>query len=331
MMIAKTREGQRIKAQKNLSSRQLFLCPACSQPVILKKGQKRLPHFAHKKVNCQAFSENESLEHLRGKTLLYSWLKEESRLLEPFLPKLQQRPDIMCQQFVLEFQCARIGFTQFEARTKNYLQNGYNPWWILGQSFFPKQRWTLLQKACCTYSKKTGPMLWILNGQEERLICLHSVYWHYCSGYFNKKQFFSRRDFSLEELYVFQPNCAKRCLWAAHSYQSWAQRQLYQKQVKLLEVQGMLYTLGGNLLTLPLWCYQASMYHFFFEHRLCVLRFLYLLFPKNYLHFYQKVAALKWEWGFPLVAKNQILEEIFSECQRLSRNSNQKIFLEFEE
>lgn len=98
-----------------------------------------IPHFAHKKQsNCQqSFSEGETAIHLLGKSQLYEMFRKLhlNVHLEPYLPALSQRPDLLVekkqQQFAIEFQCSTIPIPQIESRTSGYLQANIIPIWIL--------------------------------------------------------------------------------------------------------------------------------------------------------------------------------------------------------
>lgn len=87
-----------LKANQMLAEQQSkCYCPACGNSVILKRGEKRLPHFAHQKDNyCESSSESESSYHLQGKLQLYERLKNlgMNPELEPYFPAIKQRADI---------------------------------------------------------------------------------------------------------------------------------------------------------------------------------------------------------------------------------------------
>ncbi|HWI47777.1 MAG TPA: competence protein CoiA family protein [Rummeliibacillus sp.] len=122
-----------------LRNHEQFYCPQCQEPVHLKIGQVIIPHFAHRKQsNCQqTFSEGETAVHLLGKHQLYEMFKklQLNVQLEPYLPILAQRPDVLVekeqQQFAIEFQCSTIPIPQMETRTIGYLQVNMIPIWIL--------------------------------------------------------------------------------------------------------------------------------------------------------------------------------------------------------
>lgn len=117
---------------------QQFYCPACNGVMILKVGDVYLPHFAHRKKNesCQLFSDKESAQHIKGKHLLFNWLKQQKIpvLMEPYLPVINQRPDLLLMQqnsyTALEFQCSTISSSLIRKRTKGYLGVDLQVQWI---------------------------------------------------------------------------------------------------------------------------------------------------------------------------------------------------------
>lgn len=147
MLTAITESGQTIslveKWEKqellNITENEPILCPACKEKVLLKKGNKRIWHFAHlSKMNCDIHLENESEYHLKGKIQLYDWLIKQGIhvVVEKYLPKIKQRPDLFVtlkdHNYALEFQCSTIESTVLLKRTTNYLHENITPIWILG-------------------------------------------------------------------------------------------------------------------------------------------------------------------------------------------------------
>lgn len=147
MLLAITESGRTISLVEKWEKQQLLhiteseriLCPACKEKVQLKKGNKRIWHFAHiSKMNCEIQLENESEYHLKGKIQLYEWLTTQGIdvEVEKYLPQIKQRPDLFLtwgdRSYALEFQCSTIESTVLLKRTKVYLRENITPIWILG-------------------------------------------------------------------------------------------------------------------------------------------------------------------------------------------------------
>ncbi len=147
LLLAITESGRTISLVEKWEKQQLLhiteseriLCPACKEKVQLKKGNKRIWHFAHiSKMNCEIQLENESEYHLKGKIQLYEWLTTQGIdvEVEKYLPQIKQRPDLFLtwgdRSYALEFQCSTIESTVLLKRTKVYLRENITPIWILG-------------------------------------------------------------------------------------------------------------------------------------------------------------------------------------------------------
>lgn len=122
---------------KQLSKKYGFYCPSCRESVLMKMGDKKAWHFAHRtNADCQADSEKESPYHLEGKKLLYEWLNQHETDvgLESYIESIAKRPDLLIRnRFALEFQCSTIDSSLFKQRTTAYFSSQKIPIWILGK------------------------------------------------------------------------------------------------------------------------------------------------------------------------------------------------------
>lgn len=155
MLTAKNQEGMLItlpekitkEALKVVKENQEFYCPCCESELIIKAGDKKIPHFAHKKNPlCTASSEAESAYHLTGKRQLFNWLQKNQipSQLEAYLPDIKQRADILVTSekgvYAVEFQCSVISVKDFVKRTALYLEIGVIPIWILAEKNLRKDK-----------------------------------------------------------------------------------------------------------------------------------------------------------------------------------------------
>ncbi|PNX47280.1 MAG: hypothetical protein BV457_05980 [Thermoplasmata archaeon M9B1D] len=126
---------------KKWASKNILICPACGKPYEYCHGKIKIPYFRHKdKQEClDIYSESETQEHLQGKKDLYEWLIKQDGvsnvILEGWLPKTKQRPDIMFifngKQHVIEYQCTPISSEYYE-RHELYKASGIIDIWICG-------------------------------------------------------------------------------------------------------------------------------------------------------------------------------------------------------
>ena len=123
------------------SNKGILKCPVCENKMIYKHGEIKIAHFAHEKDSeCEdIYSEPESEEHLKGKRLIYEWLKTQEKIenlkLESWIPETKQRPDlyfeINSKRCVIEFQCSPIA-TEYIQRHRLYQLAGIIDIWVLG-------------------------------------------------------------------------------------------------------------------------------------------------------------------------------------------------------
>ena len=126
---------------KAWASKDIIKCPACGKSYEYCHGQINTPYFRHKdKVECDyLYSESETEEHIKGKMVLYNWIKKQdgvtNAVLEAWIPETKQRPDIMFEyggsKWVIEYQCSPIATEQIE-RHKLYEAGGIKDIWICG-------------------------------------------------------------------------------------------------------------------------------------------------------------------------------------------------------
>lgn len=147
MLVALTEHQELFQITKDLSREMLlerkykekFFCPQCKEQLLLKAGQIKIPHFAHRKSSeCDSFfSEGETLAHLMGKQQLFTFFSKRNvqTELEPFLSEIQQRPDLLIshndQQFAIEFQCSKIPPEVVQRRSKGYTEIDIHPIWLI--------------------------------------------------------------------------------------------------------------------------------------------------------------------------------------------------------
>lgn len=181
MLIALNNQNKHVLAHEEGKEKKVrYLCPVCKGSVCLKKGEIKLPHFAHlQNEKCQVFSEGETKEHLSGKRALYSWFIQQGIpcQLEAYIPSLKQRPDLVVwlssdRPCAIEFQCSPLSIKRLKERTKGYKSAGYKVYWILGNAFFPKKSFTASQRAFFTYRQDLGFQLYYLDALKKELLCL---------------------------------------------------------------------------------------------------------------------------------------------------------------
>lgn len=124
-----------------LQKTEKFFCPVCGEALVLKLGERRIYHFAHKRGSvCSKSNENETPYHMEGKLQLFRWLRKHrfEAVLEYYDQEMKQRPDILYyqskQKIALEYQCSSLPIEVFIKRNRQYVEHNYHPIWILGDN-----------------------------------------------------------------------------------------------------------------------------------------------------------------------------------------------------
>lgn len=205
LLVAKNELQQPVHLHLQLSKVELqqlkkqhqFFCPQCDEPLQLKAGAIRIPHFSHYRNSmCETlFSDRESETHLLGKQHLFELFTKLrlSPTLEPYLSQIQQRPDLLLTknsaQYAIEFQCSTLSLERFQERTTGYLSTNIMPIWIVSAPI-EKLQYSGLQKI--TINHTLAQYVQKNNGQHFLMTYdVKSKFFYYISNIFhlNKLQY----------------------------------------------------------------------------------------------------------------------------------------------
>ena len=75
-MVVYLNESPNLEALRAMRKYSKFYCPDCSSQMVLKIGEVKIPHFAHKNLSDCGTSEGESALHIQGKILLHQSVEE---------------------------------------------------------------------------------------------------------------------------------------------------------------------------------------------------------------------------------------------------------------
>lgn len=225
MLIAESITGEKTDA-RNADRKNHYFCCCCKEEVVYKKGQVKLPHFAHKQNSlCSANFEGESWEHLKGKSDLYDWLcrigfRPE---LEVYIEEINQRADVLfewnSQLFAIEYQCSPIPEQSIINRTKGYLSLGIRPVWIAGEKLKLKKNLSISNRLFIVeWTDKSRFHLHYNTGAEKLTVSCMSV----VNGKDNKQQVLciNKNETIIEQLFAIE----------SASYQLADNRRVYQQR-----------------------------------------------------------------------------------------------------
>jgi competence protein CoiA len=136
---------------RELSRSNELHCPNCENLVTYKNGPKTIAHFAHKpRTQCVVTNyERETVDHLRGKEILFSWLTSKYRgafvELEVYIPETEQIADVLVthqsgdmngQRWAFEFQHSPLSEAEWKRRHSLYQAAGIFDFWIFDSAVF---------------------------------------------------------------------------------------------------------------------------------------------------------------------------------------------------
>lgn len=118
-----------------------YFCPSCHEELIIRNGNVRIPHFAHKnKCNCDNYDNDMSEWHrnwqmkfpLRNRevVLKLDFDNDDYSLFAENCKKIIRRTDVLCYGYAIEFQNSPISSEEFDERTLFYKHLGKKVIWI---------------------------------------------------------------------------------------------------------------------------------------------------------------------------------------------------------
>lgn len=179
MLIAKL-ESTLVDA-KNAQRGGSYVCPACGHRVVLHRGTRVQPYFAHRPAApCTFPGEGETAQHVMGKRQLAAFFADWGAVtLEHVLPTIQQRADCWVahqpRAIALEFQCSPISREDVAARTQGYRDVGAYPFWLLGKRYAQQRLgWGLIDRFA-GWLKGWGLCLLFWDVERQRLRVDHHI------------------------------------------------------------------------------------------------------------------------------------------------------------
>lgn len=129
MLSAQNRNGD-ILASEAVKEDGPFTCPMCGSVALLKKGQIKIHHFAHKPPTDCAYGVGESEDHRKAKLDIYEALSKHPGVSKLKLerPLGEVRPDISFYlrgvPVAIEVQISALSLATIDKRTKAYARKG---------------------------------------------------------------------------------------------------------------------------------------------------------------------------------------------------------------
>ncbi|AWK52776.1 hypothetical protein DIC82_18030 [Clostridium beijerinckii] len=116
-----------------------YFCPSCHEELIVKRGNVRIQHFAHKsKCDCDDYDNDMSEWHrnwqkkfpLRNREVVLKLDTDNDYIFAEHSKKTIRRTDVLCYGYAIEFQNSPISSDEFYERNRFYNHFGKRVVWI---------------------------------------------------------------------------------------------------------------------------------------------------------------------------------------------------------
>lgn len=139
LMLVALLDGARIEASRTLQHGLAYKCPGFDHPLLLKAGEKRIAHFAHRPGDVCDWDRGETAEHRQSKkhfrdAFVARGLRAELEYVVDCLPG-DRRADVMVwsptgRRVAVELQHTPISEWEIDARVSAYARSGISQIWI---------------------------------------------------------------------------------------------------------------------------------------------------------------------------------------------------------
>lgn len=161
MLTSLNSENEQVEAQDVEKEQGPFRCPVCFEATTLRKGEKRVHHFAHKPPYDCNFGKGESEEHLIAKTKIRDLFQSNefvasARLEHPLADG--SRPDVLVvfkngKQLSVEIQASPQSERKVDQRTNRANRNNATVMWVI---LFKAKNFNRALNGEVTYCEKSG-------------------------------------------------------------------------------------------------------------------------------------------------------------------------------
>lgn len=135
MLVAMNLNKETVYAHQAIITEE-YRCPYCKEKLLLKRGLKKIPHFAHVCQSERRCAKNETEKHYYVKFFIAQRLKQHhfNVEIEPYFSEIMQYPDILVNAKVaIEIQFSRISMKEIKSRSRGFEQIGITVIWLIEQ------------------------------------------------------------------------------------------------------------------------------------------------------------------------------------------------------
>lgn len=139
-MLISELNNETVRAWEVINRSADYRCPECKQSVILKKGEYKVPHFAHKISDGCTYGEGMTEAHLTAQKEIFTILRGAGYKCEVEYKFKGRRADVYAEvnekKIVFEIQHSNISPEEILARNQFYSKEGCSVIWVLTDDFY---------------------------------------------------------------------------------------------------------------------------------------------------------------------------------------------------
>lgn len=213
----------------NTSSNQGYYCPYCGAPMIMKKGDFRQHHFAHKQNHTclDSWERNHEYDISDWHNEWQSRYPIDNQEIKLSLGQTIHRADVIVDHTVIEFQHSILSSCSFDDRNNFYLNLGYKVIWLFDLSKLVEEKkliyekteegflfkWHNPKKALNSYDVQNGCIDLFFQIHSDSDKCIVRVLNVSTSGFevFTTSDFMRKEEF-LEYTGLKEGNCLPPCV-----------------------------------------------------------------------------------------------------------------------
>lgn len=159
---------------------QKYYCPTCHQKLVLRIGNSKTKHFAHRRFGCHNHI-HETAVHQTGKLILKKWGEELGlrSYNEVYFKNIKRRADVFLSnqtfKIIIEYQCSPLSVTKLAERSHAYSQLGAKFLWIVGKRYQLNGQISQQIAQFFKYHPHLGFYMIYLNAEMQRLEVCYQI------------------------------------------------------------------------------------------------------------------------------------------------------------
>ena len=138
--------GEIVLSWKVKEPEEIYYCPYCKGEMVFVNAKRKIRHFRHLS-KCKYEYEQETLEHLLMKKVVYDWLNNLGLNADVEVKIGNHVADVVANDLVVEVQVSNITSEVAIDRLRTYSQNGYYTLFLFTPDKIEWRKWFVIRSA----------------------------------------------------------------------------------------------------------------------------------------------------------------------------------------